>query len=174
MTTIYFVRHGQSEANVAGCINDDPSRIVKLTAIGRQQCASVAKQLHTVPLTRAYASEFPRAQETLQILLQHRPDVTQHIDPRLNEWQTGHDGASIDYFHRQLEHGFVPAEDFDDIVVRMKHFINDIRRAQNAGDLLVVSHRITIIAGLVALGSVTPEQAMRYSVDNAEVISEPL
>lgn len=174
MTTIYFVRHGQSEANVADCINDDPSRIVKLTSIGRQQCASVADQLHTVPLTHAFASEFHRAQESLGIILQHRPDVTQHIDPRLNEWKTGMDGAAIDYFRRQMGHGYVPPEDFDDVVTRMENFLNDIERTPDAGDLLVVSHKITILAGLVAIGCLPSEDAKRYTVNNAEVIAIPL
>jgi len=174
MSTIYFVRHGQSEANVADCINDDPNRIVKLTSIGRHQCISVADQLRTVPLTRAFASEFHRAQESLGIILQHRPDVTQHIDPRLNEWKTGMDGAPIDYFHRQMEHGFVPPEDFEDVVTRMENFLNDVERTADAGDLLVVSHKITILAGLVAIGSLPFEDAKRYTVDNAEVIAIPL
>lgn len=55
----------------------------------------------------------------------------------------------------------------------MENFLNDVRRTQDAGDLLVVSHKITILAGLVAIGSLPFEDAKHYTVNNAEVIAIP-
>lgn len=58
---IVLVRHGESEANVAHVISDDPKRIVNLTARGKAQAAAAAKQLRALPFTHANASEFARA-----------------------------------------------------------------------------------------------------------------
>ena len=47
---IILVRHGESEGNVKNEINDDPNRIVNLTARGRQQAEAAAERLRGVPL----------------------------------------------------------------------------------------------------------------------------
>lgn len=170
MPIIYFVRHGESEANIANSVNDDPTRSVKLTVHGRLQCTTCADQLRAVALTHAYASEFPRAQESLQIILRFHPELSPRIDPRLNEWRTGLDGQSIDYFHEQMNLGFHPAEPFDDVVKRMTHFVDDMRILGGDTRILVVSHKITIVAGLVACGSILPDEARHMSVHNGEII----
>lgn len=62
MTTVYFVRHGQSEANLtqtfAGHID------VPLTDLGRQQAACTAEFLADVPLSAVYTSDLSRAYDT--------------------------------------------------------------------------------------------------------------
>jgi len=68
---IILVRHGESAGNVRHEINDDPQRIVNLTARGRAQAEAAAEKLCTIAFTHAYASEFPRAQQTAEILLRH-------------------------------------------------------------------------------------------------------
>jgi coenzyme F420-reducing hydrogenase alpha subunit len=45
---VVFVRHGESEANVADFINDDPKRIVNLTERGREQAVTVAETLRSM------------------------------------------------------------------------------------------------------------------------------
>ncbi len=62
MTTVYFVRHGQSAANLtqtfAGHID------VPLTDLGRQQAACTAEFLADIPLAAVYTSDLSRAYDT--------------------------------------------------------------------------------------------------------------
>ncbi len=62
MTTVIFIRHGQSECNLehrfAGQID------AKLTALGRTQAQNVAKELQKYPITRIYSSPLSRAVDT--------------------------------------------------------------------------------------------------------------
>lgn len=62
MTTVYFIRHGQSSANLtqtfAGHID------VSLTDLGRQQATCTAEFLADVPLAAVYTSDLSRAYDT--------------------------------------------------------------------------------------------------------------
>ena len=62
MTTVYFVRHGESQSNLiaqfAGSLD------MPLTDRGREQAAITAAHLHRIPLTAVYASDLARAFET--------------------------------------------------------------------------------------------------------------
>ena len=62
MTTIYFVRHGESESNritqFAGSLN------MPLTDKGREQASVTASHLHNIPFTAVYASDLSRAYDT--------------------------------------------------------------------------------------------------------------
>jgi broad specificity phosphatase PhoE len=62
VTTLYLVRHGESEANAAGVFagqTDSP-----LTAKGREQAKVVAKALRPVPFDRIVASTLSRTADT--------------------------------------------------------------------------------------------------------------
>lgn len=62
MTTVYFVRHGESESNLitqfAGSLD------MPLTEKGREQAAKTARHLQRMPITAVYASDLCRAFET--------------------------------------------------------------------------------------------------------------
>ncbi len=69
MTTLYFIRHGQSEANLGQyCAYqlDAP-----LTELGRRQAACTAGFLKDIPFTAAYASDLSRAYDTAVAAVQH-------------------------------------------------------------------------------------------------------
>lgn len=62
MTTLYFIRHAQSDASV----KDDFVR--PLTETGRQSAKVLADQLRDTEFQAFYASPYPRTQETLRPL----------------------------------------------------------------------------------------------------------
>lgn len=64
---LYFVRHGESEANL---LNEFSNRGWKhpLTARGRQQAETLAQKLVEIPITALYTSPLRRAVETAQVL----------------------------------------------------------------------------------------------------------
>lgn len=168
---LFLIRHGESEANVAHIINDDPSRPVPLTVLGRAQAAAAAESLRTVPFTHAYASEFLRARQTAEILLRHHA-CPLHIDARLNERHTGMDGLPVDMFidvvrpdplHIKPERG----ESFVEQMQRLRSFLDEIAACHPDGVVLAVSHENPILAAQ-ALAADDPEQFARGGIANCE------
>lgn len=61
MKTVFFVRHGESEANRDQLV---PPRETPLSDHGREQASKVAERLQNLDIETVVASEYPRAQET--------------------------------------------------------------------------------------------------------------
>lgn len=149
---ITFIRHGESEANVGHFINDDPTKSIHLTPKGKTQAESLALELNTETFTHAYVSEFPRAQETMRILLQDKALPLQ-IDPRLNERKSGMDGQPVNAFNDQVLrdplHFKTPAgESFLEQMARLKNFLDEIAVQHPEANVLAVSHENPILAAL--------------------------
>lgn len=85
---LYFIRHGQSEANLinvfAGRSSDSP-----LTELGRQQALLAAQQLKNTPVDRIICSPLTRAHTTAQIIAEHLDVSDLSIDERILEYETG-------------------------------------------------------------------------------------
>jgi alpha-ribazole phosphatase len=168
---IILIRHGESEANVAHCINDDPSRPVNLTERGRAQAEVAAENLRSMRFTHAYASEFTRAQQTAAILLRHH-DCLMQVDARLNERRSGMDGMPVHVFnnlvrpdplHVKPERG----ESFLEQMERVRSFVDEIAALHPDGMVLAVSHENPILAAL-AVSSEDAEHAISRSIANCE------
>lgn len=166
---IVFVRHGESEGNVIHEINDNPKRVVNLTARGRTQAQAAAERLRNVPFTHAYVSEFPRAQQTIAILLQHHA-VQPQVDARLNERKSGMDGLHVDvfnnlvrddYLHTKPPHG----ETFIEQVERLRSFLDETCARHPQAVVLAVSHENPIVAAQ-ALRSDDPLRTALGHVEN--------
>lgn len=166
---IFLVRHGESEANVADRISDDPLRIVNITERGRAQAEAAAVILRDRLFTHAYASEFPRAQQTAAILLRHH-DLPLSIDSRLNERRSGMDGLPVHVFSDLVRADplrFKPerGESFLEQMERLRSFLDDISACHPDGIVLAISHENPIVAAL-ALTVDDPEKVIRESVAN--------
>ena len=166
---IFLIRHGESEANVAHYINDDPARPVNLTERGKAQAEAASDELRAVRFTHAYASEFPRAQQTAKILLRHHT-CPLLIDARLNERQTGMDGLPVEAFHDLMrtdplhvkpENG----ESFLEQMERLRGFMDETALRHPNGIIMAVSHENPILAAL-ALSANDPEQTARGKIAN--------
>jgi len=66
---LYFVRHGESEANTRRVISNRESPF-GLTDLGRQQANSLADKLKDIPITAMFSSPVLRARKTADILSQ--------------------------------------------------------------------------------------------------------
>jgi broad specificity phosphatase PhoE len=170
---IVLVRHGESEGNVKNEINDNPKRIVNLTERGKAQAESAANSLRAIRFTHAYASEFPRAQQTANILLRHHA-CKLYIDARLNERRSGMDGLPVHLFNDQVcsdlmnfktEHG----ESFLEQMVRLRSFLDEIAERHSEGVILAVSHENPILAAQ-ALNDDYPEQVASSHLDNCACV----
>ena len=168
---IVLVRHGESEGNVKHEINDNPARIVNLTERGRAQAVAAAERLRTTRFTHAYASQFPRAQQTAAILLRQHP-VELNIDARLNERRSGMDGQHVDTFNDYVREDYLRikpprGESFIEQMERLKNFLDETAMRHPDGIVLAVSHENPIVA-VRALTVSDPEQVMLSSLGNCE------
>ncbi len=166
---IILIRHGESEANIADRINDNPARIVNLTGRGRAQAEAASNELRAMRFTHAYASEFPRAQQTAEVLLCHHV-CPLHIDARLNERRSGMDGLPVHVFNDLVRPDplrIKPAqgESFLEQMERLRSFLDEIARRHPDGMILAVSHENPILAAL-ALSAGDPEQIVRGNIAN--------
>jgi broad specificity phosphatase PhoE len=66
---LYFVRHGESEANIQHVISNRESTF-RLTSQGKGQAYALAQNLKDIPITTIYSSPVLRATETAEILSQ--------------------------------------------------------------------------------------------------------
>ncbi|MFZ3017420.1 MAG: histidine phosphatase family protein [Gallionella sp.] len=170
---IILIRHGESEGNVRHEVNDDPKRVVNLTERGRAQAEGAAEKLRDIEFTHAYASEFPRAQQTAAILLRHHR-LELNIDARLNERISGMDGQHVDafndyvrddYLHTKPPHG----ESFVEQMERLRGFFDEIAARHPDGVVLAVSHENPIVAAL-AQTVADPAQVMLRKLENCEAV----
>ena len=166
---IFLLRHGESEANIADRINDDPARIVNLTEHGKAQAGAAAEKLRAVPFTHVYVSEFPRARQTAGILLRNRT-CSLTIDVRLNERCSGMDGLPVQAFNDlvrpdQLRIKPERGESFLEQMERLRSFMNEIAARHPDGIILAVSHENPILAVLALTGG-DAEKSVRGSISN--------
>jgi alpha-ribazole phosphatase/probable phosphoglycerate mutase len=168
---IILVRHGESEGNIIYEINDDPQRVVNLTARGRAQAEAAAERLRDMPFTHAYASEFPRAQQTAKILLRYHA-LELRIDARLNERRSGMDGQHVAAFHDCVHADYLRikpplGESFIEQMERLRSFLDEAAARHPDSLVLAVSHENPIVAALTLLSD-APEQTAHRKLANCE------
>ncbi len=86
MTTLYLVRHGQTDWNVLGRYQGHTD--LPLNAVGQAQAQALARQLTGNPLAAIYSSDLRRARETAEVLAEALGLAVQP-DPRLREMNLG-------------------------------------------------------------------------------------
>jgi len=170
---VVFLRHGESAANVADFINDDPARSVPLTARGIDQARTAAALLRGRRFCLAFASEFPRARQTARILLAHH-SLPLAIDARLNERRSGMDGLPCARFSDLVRADPVNArpangETFVEQMARLRAFLDHVAALRPDGPVLAVSHENPILAARAVAG-LPAEQAARGRIANCEWI----
>jgi probable phosphoglycerate mutase len=149
---LYFVRHGQSEANVLRVISnrDLPH---PLTELGRQQAVALAERL-SVPLAAIYTSPIVRAAETAQIVARHKNLPVEKVDA-LREPDCGimegrgdeeawaeHHRATNDWVDGKFDSRIAGGESYNDLRTRFVPFIDRLTAAHVYTDhnLLLITH----------------------------------
>ncbi|MFE5796762.1 histidine phosphatase family protein [Streptomyces sp. NPDC056503] len=88
MATLILVRHGRSTANTSGLLAGRTPGVA-LDERGAAQAAALPARLAGIPLAAAVSSPLQRCRETLQPLLDARPDLPLHVEERVNECDYG-------------------------------------------------------------------------------------
>jgi len=84
---LYFVRHGESEANIQHVISNRESPF-SLTPRGKGQANALAQNLKNIPITAIYSSPVLRARETAEILSQSL-HLSYEVTEALREYDCG-------------------------------------------------------------------------------------
>ncbi|MET0324324.1 MAG: histidine phosphatase family protein [Ilumatobacteraceae bacterium] len=106
-TRLVLVRHGESRASVARSIGG-PRTCAGLSELGREQCERLAARLiETSELTDVvlYASAYPRARETAELLAPAFKDPEVHIEAGFGEHDPGPDSDGLTFDEFIARHG---------------------------------------------------------------------
>jgi len=147
---LYFVRHGESVANVLRVFSnhnlDHP-----LTTLGVEQAHALAVKLAGKPIQRIYTSPVKRAVQTAAILGE-KVGIQAEITIALQEWDVGvYEGTSDpvgwDLHHRVMDdwlvhhlydHKMPGGESFNEIRARFVPFIQNLIRDGNPDEEVVL------------------------------------
>jgi broad specificity phosphatase PhoE len=149
---LYFVRHGESEANILHVISNRGYRY-GLTVQGQQQAVTLAQHLQHVPISSIFSSSLRRAVETANILSRalersyHITDALCEYDCGILEnksddesWRLHHDIAEDWILHQRWHRKPDQGESFIDISNRFLPFIAHLAQDEIRTD----SHRVLI------------------------------
>lgn len=174
---IWLLRHGESEANVAGLISDDPRLPHSLTPTGIAQARAAAEALREVPFARIYVSEHLRTRQTAEVLVQRWREPGSatgtcpiQTDARLNERHSGMAGRPVEDFNGLVRPDPVNikppgGESFREQMERVRLFLDEAAARHGEETVLAVSHENPIQAAQAAAG-LDPEVAVRSPVAN--------
>ncbi|HEX3054274.1 MAG TPA: histidine phosphatase family protein [Aggregatilineaceae bacterium] len=149
---IYFVRHGESEANILHEVSNRGFRH-PLTEKGREQARTLAASLRDVPVSKIYSSPLMRAVQVAEILAEkfkvpyETTDALREYDCGIIEGQA--DDASWAMWS-QLRHDWLVdqkwdsriegGESFYDVQNRFVPFVEGLLNADTNGVIVLVAH----------------------------------
>jgi broad specificity phosphatase PhoE len=153
VSTILFVRHGESEANILRVISNRGS-VHGLTERGRRQVEALAAELKGAGVTRIYSSPLLRAVQTGEILAEaldlvcEFTDALREFDCGIAEgrsdpeaWELHRDIMERWLLHRQHDARIPEGESFGEIRSRFVRFVGGLLEAQEPADSsILVGH----------------------------------
>lgn len=149
---LYFVRHGESEANTRHVISNRESTF-HLTGKGRQQAEALAGKVRDIPFSAIFSSPVLRARETTEIL-SATLGIPYQVTEALREYDCGileekSDQESWAYHNRYYEDWVLRrqytnkpegGECFLDIQNRFVPFIDHLTQGSDDKNILLVGH----------------------------------
>jgi broad specificity phosphatase PhoE len=181
-TTLYLLRHGATEANLAhppllqGRRHNPP-----LAPVGVRQAEATRDFLAVRPIDHCYCSPLLRAVQTAAIVAAPHGLSPQPVEGLIEcdigrweglDWQTIR-SVDADAYHRFManpaEHGYPGGESFADVYARAQAVLEELLEMHKGQSILVVAHHVvnrTYLAGLLGLA---PGQARQVSLDNCGI-----
>jgi broad specificity phosphatase PhoE len=143
-----LARHGQSELNVLGLVNGDPSRDRGLSELGREEARKLGAQVAAIGIELCVVTRFPRTHETADLALAGR-SIPRLVEPLLDDIDIGElDGQTLAEYRawkrgRSREERFPGGESLDDAARRYADgFERLLGRDERA--VLVLAHEIPV------------------------------
>jgi broad specificity phosphatase PhoE len=181
-TTLYLIRHGATEANLA-----QPTRLQgrrhnpPLARLGIRQAELTRDFLAVRPVHVCYSSPLLRAVQTASIIAAPHGLSPQPLD-ELTDCDVGHweglDWPAIRYldadgYRRYVDcpaqFGYPGGESFADVAGRAHRCLDDLLNRHAGQAILVVGHHAVHRSYLASLLGLTPEQARHVTQDNCGI-----
>ena len=157
---LYIIRHGTTKWNVERRLQGRKDS--ELTEEGIKRAIMLRDRLQDVDFDMIYSSPLNRALETAKIIKGQR-NIEIIIHKSLCELDFGNwEGMQISEIERKFPNEYhsyikepenyipVDGESFEELFIRVKHFLDDIARL-DAKNILVVTHGVTIKAILAII-----------------------
>jgi probable phosphoglycerate mutase len=183
---LYFVRHGESEANTRHIISNR-EQPHGLTERGRQQANALAENLSNIPIGSIFCSPVLRARETAEILSKSL-NVTYRVTEALREYDCGilegrsdeeswrrHNQYFENWTHNQdYENKPEGGENFLDIQNRFLPFIKTLKNCPDEHILLIGHGGLYSLMLPLVLSNIDHSFAVAHGIGNAEyVLAQP-
>ena len=179
---LYFIRHGESEANTQHVISNRASRF-GLTELGRQQAGLLVKNLRDIPVSAIFSSPIFRAKETADIV-SRAFYLPYQVTEALREYDCGYlEGKSDDESWKQhrryyedwtLHHNYnskpTAGESFMDIQNRSLPFIESLKHRSNDHILLIGHGGLFQLLLPLVLTNIDDEFVKSHGVGHTECI----
>lgn len=176
MLEVYFVRHGQSEANrqnVAAGWSDTP-----LSALGRRQAMETAGLFEGIRIDKIYSSDLARAVETCKLVL---PGCEPELCADLREISVGRisgianaktreeNPQALEYARKYQDYSYYGGETNAQVQERIRYFVEGkLNQLPEGISVAVFGHEGTILHMLsYVLGQEVLREKLR--IDNAAV-----
>ncbi|SER85345.1 histidine phosphatase family protein [Salipaludibacillus aurantiacus] len=147
MVTVYFIRHGQSEANLQGIIQGHAE--FPLSELGEKQASLAGEWMSSVHLDAIYTSDLQRARVTAEAIAKHHPLTPQPWE-MIREVGLGPlEGKTRKQMYEEfpelkadalLTSGIKGTETVDKITLRCGYVIEQLNAAYENKTVAVVSH----------------------------------
>lgn len=172
LKTVYLVRHGQSEHNVAPVFQSQDAR---LSDVGREQARLIAERVSDLDIDTLIASPLPRTMETAQIIgkamgkeLITSELLVERITPSFIEGKPYEDAESNKLWREWEANFYTPGariadgENYEDLISRVDAAL-DLFNHDSSKSILVVSHGgfIRAMTARVALGQLLSPELMK-------------
>ncbi|MBQ9060727.1 MAG: histidine phosphatase family protein [Firmicutes bacterium] len=176
-TTIYIIRHGQTDLNLKRVLQGRSD--MPMNETGQSQAKEAARlfQDRGIEFDMIWSSPLQRAVRTARIVAGEETPL--QTDERLLEMDYGpYEGADLlspspeitrffgDFIHEKAPEGMEP---LDEVIRRMGEFLEDLKEESPAGNILLSTHAIAMKGALEYL---TPEAKGKYwntHIANCEV-----
>jgi broad specificity phosphatase PhoE len=181
-TTMYLIRHGATEANLAR-----PARLQgrrhnpPLARLGVRQAELTRDFLGVRPMDACYCSPLLRAVQTASIIAAPHGLSPQPLDELtecdVGKWE-GMDWQAIRYldadgYQRFMncpgQFGYPGGESFADVYQRAGRCLEELLVKHAGQAILVVAHHVVNRTYLAALLGLTPDQARQVTLDNCGI-----
>ncbi|MCL4389427.1 histidine phosphatase family protein [Candidatus Marsarchaeota archaeon] len=172
MTTIIFVRHGQSKANVLDRLNSNPKYKYGLTELGKKQAESAAKEIRKINVSRIVASPLERAKQTAEIL-NAGLGLNIEVDDRIIEIKMGGmEGKSCKEGRWYFELGERKLKKLKvESWAHLEHRVNDFMDSLSdyKGAVVAVSHEDTIRAAISSILGLGRYELLGMAIKNGSL-----
>lgn len=170
-----IVRHGQTNYNVLGLLNSDPTVDVFLTEAGIDEAKRLAEQFKNEPFDVIFISELPRTRQTADYINKYH-SLSLVVDKRLDDIDTGFEGEHESGYHAErnaapdpftYRHGTF--ESSEDVYDRVYSFLDDLKKTEFRNILIVTSrHNFRHFRNII--DHLDPRESLKHDIPNVEIL----